>query len=516
MEFKNKKIRKRILIPAVILILTALIAVLTGAILFIDRQTPKARPVLKDIPISAPAPANGEPNESGETEPVALTASPVNIGAKVGTKLTPEDFYRDLPDSVNVKSKFTAAPDTSQAGIYDVVVNLTDENKNSLQIEAVCEIFSINDEIVFEQGDDSFKSLAISDFTSYSNAEDCDFTQPPPENFYNQPGEHQVKFTINGTEYKSKITVTKNSPPAAYAKNVQILFGNSAASDSFFYLDENHKEEVTSGFVTTPDWGYIGNQTVTVRVTDKFENFIDISANLNIFQDTTPPVIEGARDFSVIIGNTVSYRHGITVKDDYDPNPELHIDTSQVNLQVLGIYPVTYTATDKSGNSSSVTVNLHIIEVSIDLLNQTADKKLQELGVFNVEDTTERLKIIHDYVKKNVRYVRNTVYSGSDLLITYNALMTMRGDCAATVKVSRILLERAGIENMEIGNVQDTHCWNLIKIGGFWYHYDATEYYDGANDTFWFTETRAKQLSNTQARWQRYVYDISIYPEIQQ
>ena len=57
----------------------------------------------------------------------------------------------------------------------------------------------------------------------------------------------------------------------------------------------------------------------------------------------------------------MSYRSGVTVKDNFDPAPTLTVDSSKVNLGLVGTYPITYTAKDVCGNESSVTVTLNVV-----------------------------------------------------------------------------------------------------------------------------------------------------------
>jgi hypothetical protein len=223
------------------------------------------------------------------------------------------------------------------------------------------------------------------------------------------------------------------------------------------------------------------------------------------------------------VGSTVSYRSGINVTDDHDPNPQLTIDSSRVNLSREGTYPVTYIATDRSGNTARVTANVHVSAVSQEEVTALANRKLRDLGVFNTSDPVRRAELIHRYVYRNVIYLRNPVYDGDDVQIAYNTLLTMKGDCIASQRISETLLTAAGIENMRISNISAAypHAWNLINIDGLWYHYDASNFEDGETGTHMFTNERAERLSASRF-WSRsrlnglcYVYDVDTFPEVQ-
>ena len=91
-----------------------------------------------------------------------------------------------------------------------------------------------------------------------------------------------------------------------------------------------------------PDLSKGGKYDVKVRLTDTSGNYSIIDVPFTVIKDTTAPVIMGAYDFDVMVGDEdVDYNDGIIVTDDYCENPILVVDNSQVNLHVVGDYPVT-------------------------------------------------------------------------------------------------------------------------------------------------------------------------------
>jgi hypothetical protein len=230
--------------------------------------------------------------------------------------------------------------------------------------------------------------------------------------------------------------------------------------------------------------------------------------------DTTPPEIRGARDFTSLIGSAIAYRADIIVIDNTDPSPRLFVDSSAVDIHQVGVYPVTYTAIDSAGNTSSVTINVRIVRVTLEDLHEAADETLRRLRVFDRECPIERARLIHRYLRVNMTYERAIGPSGeNDDFFLYNTLRNMRGNCVATQRVSELLLTRAGIENTRIRNDEDTHSWNLIKIDGIWYHYDATWFNDCTyTGSHMFTNETAERISPN--RNNRYIFDSALYPPI--
>ena len=115
---------------------------------------------------------------------------------------------------------------------------------------------------------------------------------------------------------------------------------------------------VTIEYVTEPDVSQGGEFTFQVSLTDTSGNQTIIDVPFTVIDDHTAPLIYGAHDIEGFVGSNISYLEGITVTDDHDPNPQIYVDNSAVNTNISSSFPVTITATDENGNSSSVTVTL--------------------------------------------------------------------------------------------------------------------------------------------------------------
>lgn len=91
----------------------------------------------------------------------------------------------------------------------------------------------------------------------------------------------------------------------------------------------------------------------------------------------------------------------------------------------------------------------------------------------------EKELALHDYIVNNTRYDyenyrRNTV--PGDSYTAYGLLVNKRAVCSGYAEVMYRLLNKAGIEaHIVTGKANgDNHAWNLVKIGGKYYHLDAT------------------------------------------
>jgi uncharacterized surface protein with fasciclin (FAS1) repeats len=76
-------------------------------------------------------------------------------------------------------------------------------------------------------------------------------------------------------------------------------------------------------------------------------------------QDTTPPLLFGLGDVVVNIGDAFNPMEGVTAIDDVDGNiTDQVVVTGDYNLEVAGIYELTYTVSDAAGNVTSQTRTL--------------------------------------------------------------------------------------------------------------------------------------------------------------
>lgn len=87
----------------------------------------------------------------------------------------------------------------------------------------------------------------------------------------------------------------------------------------------------------------------------------------------------------------------------------------------------------------------------------------------------ELVKSIHDYLIDNTKYAQNE--NDPMVYYAYGPLIKGQGTCEGYAEAARLLFTAVGIESYFItGTVDDnsSHAWNIIKIGGNYYHIDVT------------------------------------------
>ena len=327
-----------------------------------------------------------------------------------------------------------------------------------------------------------------------------------------------VNFNINiyGLNYPCKLYIVDTVPPTGEGV-AQETFAGLELPDALSCITNIHDvTDVTAYWKNVPDMSYGGNLFATAALVDACGNETLITVPFSVTRDSTPPEIKGALDFEAYIGDSITYRSTLIVTDDYDPDPVITIDNSAVNADEEGVYEVIYTATDFSGNSTSVTVDLTIKEkpegyIEPEVVYEAAREILDEITEPGMTEEEIALQIVW-WCRYNIRFILKT-NSDSWTEAAYNAFLYRTGNCYSTVYAVKVLLDVAGIENMIIERwpyETATHFWNYVKLNGQWYHCDAT--WREGYDSYFFMYT-TKELQNFwQGGWNGFQYRVDDYP----
>lgn len=246
------------------------------------------------------------------------------------------------------------------------------------------------------------------------------------------------------------------------------------------------------------------------------------TATLNVTVDTAAPVISGVRVIAINIGEAVAYRDGVTVTDDCDGAITLTIDDSKVDTSTVGEYPVVYTATDRTGKTTTVETKVCVYDdrVTEEMLWEKLDPIIEDLGLHGMNKVTQIEEIwnyVHD--RKNVRY-EGTSRKGDWVRGAYDALEKKGGDCFTYYSLSKAFFERLGIENKDIfkpasDGKTNSHYWSMVNIGTadapVWYYYDSTRVEDQSWEAYLLTDSQMTYLRSE--RPDLYDTDLSGYPK---
>lgn len=277
------------------------------------------------------------------------------------------------------------------------------------------------------------------------------------------------------------------------------------------------------------DFSSLGSYLIDLILTDEKGREFTYTASLTLVHDTTPPTIEGLRDLVAYIGSGVSYLSGVRAVDECDAGATVTVDTKDVNLKEVGVYDVIYRAVDAAGNITEVrrTISVYEEEITLEMLNARLDPILADIINENMSKK-QKLRAIYDYVYENVAYV-STSDKSSWVRAAYNGLTNRAGDCFTYFALSKALMERLGIENMDVERlpelanaVDERHYWNFVNIGTAaepqWYHFDACRIKDISRPWgFLMTDDQLIEYSNSRSNADGisgyfYAFDRAKYP----
>lgn len=426
-----------------------------------------------------------------------------------GETCTPEDFIVGIRDATVTEISFGKEPDYSDFEPQTVEILVTDAGGNTTSALAELSITCVVDTLTWEAG---AAAPVISDFVIAGTG--GRIVTDLGRIDFNVPGSHEVEVELNDKRYSVQLKVADTTPPVLVVKDVEGL-ANCKRSVEEFVVETEDVTAVTVVFQTPPDVTLLGTQSVTVVATDEGGNQTLQEAALTLTADTEAPVITGVRDMRAYLGEGVSYRTKVKVTDSC-AETVLKVDSSQVNLNAVGSYPVTYTATDCSGNVTSITVTLTVRErvYTLEEINQLADGILA--GILTEGMTQyDKAYAIFNYVKGSISYI-NSSEKGNYLRAAYEGMVDKKGDCYVYASTAKALLDRAGVVNMDIERIPSgtaMHYWNLVDIGdgNGWYHFDTTPRKDHPVIFLW-NDQQIKEYSDRHNNCHN--YDRTLYPVI--
>ena len=351
---------------------------------------------------------------------IAPEAEIRNVSIYSGHELKAEDFLVSVKDATDVTVALKSVPDLTVEAQNLVTVIVTDAAGNASEYEAVLSVFVDN------------------------GAPQLSGIQP--------------LFTYIGNE-------------------PDYLAGVSAIDDRDMALEILvDKSQV--------DLNAIGAYDIVYSVTDAAGHTTTAPSTVTVTDDCVAPTIQGVHNISLYLGSAASYRSGVIVTDDKDPSPTLEVDSSQVDLSNPGTYPLVYTARDMTGNETRKEVTVTVAKkpetyVDPETVNAKADELLKKIVTEDMA-AEAKVKAIYSYVRSHYTYSGHS--DKTDWVQgAYVMMESGQGDCFNYYAVTKLLLDRCGIPNIDVRKVRNypedsDHYWSLVSIdgGATYYHLDAT------------------------------------------
>lgn len=443
---------------------------------------------------------------------LAPTAAVKALDLYSGQTAAAEDFVENVQDAQAVTVSFKAMPDFTRIDSQPVTIWIQDASGNRTEYQTTLRISKLVESITMEA---THEALDIRSLLKKSDEAGTVVLVGEPADL-SHVGDFQVRISIDDVIYDSKVSVIDTVAPAGTAVDQTFWIGSEVIQAAAFVKDVSDMTSVTENFQTPPDLTRIGEQDVTIVLTDEGQNTTTLKCTLSVRKDTTPPALYVSNKVAVYIGQAVAYKKGVYATDDRDGPLEVTVDSSKVNPKAEGDYIVTYSATDSSGNTTTKDVPVIVKKQTVTMaeLEQLADGILADITTAGMT-MREKAWAIYEYVNLHLTYT-GTSDKTDWMKEAYRGIIQGVGDCFTYYSMSNLLLERVGFEILSVERASKPgeahHYWHMVYCDGGWYHFDAC-IHKPKLVSFMLTDAQLDAYSALQGKDNYYYrYDRSKYP----
>lgn len=374
-------------------------------------------------------------------------------------QINPEDFIVSKEDLSKMTVELKEKIEIKDYKDYKVTILVKDQYNNITEKECNLKISLIKPNLQVELGNPLTKQDLLYEPEKYGDL----INQEEIDKINNSGvGDYEIKIRYGNNEFTSKIKVQDTKGPDLELQDITIYDDQTVnGKEAFIKSVHDASSEVTTTLKTEIDYTKIGTQTITIEAIDKYNNVTTKTANLTIRKDTEAPNLYGLNALTVNKYTNVDLYKGVSAWDEHDGNVSVQIQTNGFTTSKYGTYYVTYTATDKVGNTVS---KKRKIIVNHD--QEDTNQKIREVA----STLSGNYEEIRRWVHNNIRY--NSNYGNPDPI--WYGLTNKAGNCVVHAEIYKALLEQKGYEVMLIWTTDKSHYWNLVKINGVWRHSDST------------------------------------------
>lgn len=434
---------------------------------------PQTEPSVTDS--SQPEPETTEPSTQTvptETEPPASldlelpdTLELLAPAMASTAELRPEDFVRGL-DGTGIQVSF-AQPPVREPGVQDISLLFTADGKGCIRQTAMY-CFALTETKVVDMAEGHVPNVRdfLEDTTLDSRFAEEGIT-------LNRPGEVAMSLICDGRTYTVTYVVTESVPPVGTPKIITAQVGT--LPDPALLLEQiTDDSHVTVTWVETPVLTIVGIQDVTLLLTDSYGNTATVQSQIQVVPMENAPQFAGMEDIKIQVGDTISFKTGVTATDPQDGTVKFTVDAGNLDRNVAGRYTVYYSATDSDGNTTTMARTVVVQEIGEAVVEARAQEALAAI-ITEGMTRDEMIYAVWYYSRVNVKYVGSSDKSGI-IAAAYEGFTTAQGDCYTYYAMNVVMLQMLGIESVEVRRYEGTsnHWWNLVQFeDGLWYHVDS-------------------------------------------
>ncbi|MFI3325764.1 MAG: transglutaminase domain-containing protein [Clostridia bacterium] len=416
--------------------------------------------------------------------------------------------------------------DTDNIGHYQtqiiLTLNITDDEQLFRTIDVKYSICSVDLNPVIENAEDELILLCGTDIEVSSDitATDCygveisvmvDIDSVDSTNQgYNEF--NYVAIDENGNE----TTVTATAIYVNEVANiVEVNIEDAVHPNAQDFLDAETLYGLTAEFSEElNDFSEIGSFDVPIIVSNENGDSVEVTGTLVIRYESDSPIITGVKSLGVSVGDSVTYKSGVSAIDCYGNELSLTVDNSEVDLNTTGTYEISYTATDENENETTVYTTITVSNIDTEYVLELIDDILDEIIDDSMSDY-DKAYAAYKWCTNNITYASSG--SHSDIYeIAYYGLTGSPGDCYTYYSVLYLMMQQLDIPVITMERIDGTssnHKWIAINLGDGWYHVDACPNSEASN-TFMFTDTKATYYTYLQDQKHGYSYHYYDYKDL--
>jgi len=280
---------------------------------------------------------------------------------------------------INVSSSGTV--NTSAMGLYTIIYSATDSSGNTTTASKMVQVIDTTAPVLSVAGASSVNTElgqtyidAGATATDLSGAINVITTGSVDDD---EVGTYVLTYIATDSS-GNESTATRTVNVVDTTAPVLTVAGSATVSTELgdTYTDAGATATDVSGAITvvttgSVDTDTVGTYTLTYTATDASDNSTTGTRTVNVV-DTTAPVITRTGDYPVRHELGDAYVDGGETATDAS-GPITVVTTSTVDVDTIGGYLVTYTATDPSGNVATTTRSVYVSDTTAPAITRTGD-----------------------------------------------------------------------------------------------------------------------------------------------
>ncbi|MCQ2969218.1 MAG: DUF5011 domain-containing protein, partial [Clostridium sp.] len=225
-------------------------------------------------------------------------------------------------------------------------------------------------------------------------------------------GSYEITYTAtdkygNTTTVTSTLEVVKQESPVITGANKVIQIRQGENFDPKAGVEAVDFEGKKLELIITGDYDVnkLGSYVITYTVTDEFGNTTTATNTLEVVKQDAPVITVDNKVTQIIEGGSFDPKAGVKAVDFEGNELEVTV-TGEYDVNKAGTYEITYTATDKYGNTTTATSTLEVIKQETPVENtETVNVDNGEKVVFD-KNKPSNIKIVSSKLQnKDVEYI---------------------------------------------------------------------------------------------------------------